>query len=292
MGELLGLPEFLEQDRVDIPPAVELFRDGGPGGFYEDDRDEQLQRSWSTPLDLAAERLLARTPQPSGKLPSVSPEEFERRFGRDTPGLPSEFRDALTEMGVSQFPTMGSVGTITQRDLLGIQDSTAPDILRFSKEAAGEDTEFQRFLLDRFADPDFGTEFTEFARERQQKREDAAFAQYGSVFGSEGEITPAPAKEAFTTRELENLSSAQKEWYTAQSAQRTPFADLPIGVKQASFAGKIRAEPISAVDYARTRESEYRELFEDTPGFLEQKKRETQRPLGRVGRTIFTGGVR
>jgi hypothetical protein len=112
------------------------------------------------------------------------------------------------------------------------------------------------------------------------------------VFGSEGEITPAPAKEAFTTRELENLSSAQKEWYTAQSAQRTPFADLPIGVKQASFAGKIRAEPISAVDYARTRESEYRELFEDTPGFLEQKKRETQRPLGRVGRTIFTGGVR
>lgn len=240
-GTLLGVPEFLEPR--EIPDDL-------------------------SPLDASAETILARTPQSLFGLPSVSEEEFERRFGADTPGLALEDRAALVELGVPQLPTVASVGTITPRELLNIQPSTDLDVLRFTAEAAEGDTAFQSFLLGRLGEPDFETEFGKFAGQAARDREQAAFKKFASRAGPEGVEPGAPS-----------------------------------GTLTGSFRIASRPEPISRVDFARTRVTADRELFEQTPAFLQreqneadleeaktERERETafQRSLRR-GRGVFTG---
>ena len=226
----------------------------------------------------------------------VSREEFNRRFNEaDTPGLPSQYRMVLAELGMPQLPTLGAVGTTTQTDLLNIQKDTDLDTLRFSEEASGGDPFFQKFILEQLQTEDFETQLRKSATEAADIKEKAAFAKYGEVWGPEGRISEAPY---YSEEDPKGLSGTQKAQLAKSMAQRTP--GWPRGTTAFKIASK--PDPISPVGFAKTQKSRFREEFNLLPATIQRRQleqenrladleteqeRQKKRALSRGGRTVF-----
>jgi len=241
----------------------------------------------------------------------VSREEFNRRFNEaDTPGLPSQYREVLAELGMPQLPTLGAVGTTTQTDLLNIQKDTDLDTLRFSEEASGGDPFFQKFILEQLQTEDFETQLRKSAAEAADIKEKAAFAKYGEVWGPEGLISAAPdsrdvrqialdaardrvggllaggwrgtpeqdvleGKAVVARQELGKLSPKQQERLRLQAENRTP--GMPRGTTAFKIASK--PDPISPVGFAKTQKSRLREEFNLLPATVQRRQIEQENRL-------------
>tara|TARA_R100001086_G_scaffold249591_1_gene189861 strand:- start:694 stop:2193 length:1500 start_codon:yes stop_codon:yes gene_type:complete len=228
----------------------------------------------------------------------VSREEFNRRFNEaDTPGLPSQYRMVLAELGMPQLPTLGAVGTTTQTDLLNIQKDTDLDTLRFSEEASEGDPFFQKFILEQLQTKDFETQLRKSAAEAADIKEKAAFAKYGEVWGPEGPISEAPY---YSEEDPKGLSGIQKAQLAKSMAQRTP--GMPRGTTAFKIASK--PDPISPVGFAKTQKSRFREDYNLLPATIQRRQleeetrlddleteqeRQKKRALSRGGRTVFQG---
>ena len=260
-------------------------------------------RTLGSLFDEATKAVIKGTPQPmpgTGILSSdVSREEFNRRFNEaDTPGLPSQYRMVLAELGMPQLPTLGAVGTTTQEELLNIQEDTDLDTLRFSEEASEGDPFFQKFILEQLQTEDFETQLRESATEAAEIKEKAAFAKYGEVWGPEGLISdPTPY---YSDEDLKRLSDTQLSRVEKSMLQRTP--GMPRGTTAFNIASK--PDPISPVGFAKTQKSRLREEFNLLPATVQRRQieqenrladleteqeRQKKRALSRGGRTVFQG---
>jgi hypothetical protein len=272
-------------------------------------------RTLGSLFNKATEDVIKGTLQPmsgTGILSSdVSREEFNRRFNEaDTPGLPSQYREALAELGMPQLPTLGAVGTTTQEKLLNIQEDTDLDTLRFSEEASGGDPFFQKFILEQLQTKDFETQLRKSAAEAADIKEKAAFAKYGEVWGPEGLISAAPdsrdvyqiAKDAslawqrekpvgrrsltpkqsalqeksvVARQEFEKLSPKQQERLRLQAANRKPGE--PRG--SATFNIASKPDPISPVGFAKTQKSRFQEEYNLLPATIQRRQLEEETRL-------------
>lgn len=303
LEEVGGLPVT---DAPQAPPPLtkQVLDDSDPG-----------PRTLGDLFNKATEDVIKGTLQPmsgTGIMSSdVSREEFNRRFNEaDTPGLPSQYREVLAELGMPQLPTLGAVGTTTQTDLLNIQKDTDLDTLRFSEEASGGDPFFQKFILEQLQTEDFETQLRKSAAEAADIKEKAAFAKYGEVWGPEGLISAAPdsrdvrqialdaardrvggllaggwrgtpeqdvleGKAVVARQELGKLSPKQQERLRLQAENRTP--GMPRGTTAFKIASK--PDPISPVGFAKTQKSRLREEFNLLPATVQRRQIEQENRL-------------
>jgi hypothetical protein len=326
VGMITGAPGFVEPLPTPFTEAQQRVTEAKEallaslGGEDEEEARSRLQQAEAGveafgPLggiQGAFEQADAGRFQPIEGIDALSERGFQERLaqqqGEFPPDIPPEVRAAIPAAGLAPFPQLNARNVISKAELFNIQPSEELDVARFAQEASDEDTLFQRYILDRLESPEFQSDFFTYAGELRRAQAQAGFDKYVEPDYGPGRF---PDKFVESTQVKERLSDAQWEQLEAQSRQRTPFGELPFGIKKGLVERASRPKPVTALDYAETQIGRFREEFETTPGFIEltqtreqaeakvqkaeeataerQRESEFQRSLTQRGRTVFVG---
>lgn len=226
------IPRFirdtLAEPEVAPPEAIE-----GRGSVFPGDIEMGTRRGLSAFDEALNVEERARRPLVSSMPAFETESQFKARIAREAaqidprriPGIPASAQRALVSAGIAPLPTLGSVGSITQEELFGMDFGTDTEIAQAALDLSGGDPFLQEYLINQAGTKSFDERFRSESQRRYQEAEDVFQARFGeAVDSSTGKVTPA--REQTTARGPTHAGLSKTDYLAQESGALTSQFDV------------------------------------------------------------------